>query len=173
MYSSWPQFDQFYFGLLTLTRQTSFDHSFDQFQRCNARNYRNYRGKNALKSVKIGLKRAFTKQNKVILLFGTSMPSVRIRPLRPYRVFVTKFNYEHSFTLLLIFCLVLKFESLDTAEVFSLSFSALELVMSFIELTGGMNMDANIVVGIGCYGGRPGNRVIAIKRKPYQIKIWR
>ena len=88
-----------------------------------------------------------------------------------YRVFVTKFNYEHSFTLLLIFCLVLKFESLDTAEVFSLSFSALELVISFIELTGGMNMDANIVVGIGCYGGRPGNRVIAIKRKPYQIKI--
>ena len=51
--------------------------------------------------------------------------------------------------MLLIFCLVLKFESLDTAEVFSLSFSALELVISFIELTGGMNMDANIVVGIG------------------------
>ena len=99
------------------------------------------------------------------------MPQVQILSLRPWQVFITKFNYEHSFTLLLIFCLVLKFESLDTAEVFSLSFSVLELVISFIELTGGMNMDANIVVGIGCYGGRPGNRVIAIKRKPYQIKI--
>ena len=55
------------------------DHNFDQFQRCNARNYR---GKNALKSVKIGLKRAFPKQNKVILLFGSKMLQVRVLSLR-------------------------------------------------------------------------------------------
>ena len=52
--------------------------------------------------------------------------------------------------------MVLDFESFDSAEVFSLSFSALELVISFIGLTGGISMDViSIVVGIGCYGGRP------------------
>ena len=91
------------------------------------------------------------------------MPQVRILSLRPFRVFITNLSYEHSFTLLLIFCMVLDFESFDSAEVFSLSFSALELVISFIGLTGGISMDViSIVVGIGCYGGRPDNRVVAI-----------
>ena len=97
------------------------------------------------------------------------MPQVRTLSLRPYRVFIANSSCEHSFTLLLIFCMVLDIESLDSAEVFSLSFSALELVISFIGLTGGISMDViSIVVGIGCYGGRPDNRVIAINRKLYQ-----
>ena len=83
------------------------------------------------------------------------MPQVRILSLRPFRVFITNLSYEHSFTLLLIFCMVLDFENFDSAEVFSLSFSTLELVISFIGLTGGIGMDViNIVVGIGCYGGK-------------------
>ena len=62
--------------------------------------------------------------------------------------------------LLLISFLVLNFENLDSAEVFSLSFSALELVISFIGLTGGISMEViSIVVGIGCY-----NRKIYQKR---------
>ncbi len=73
---------------------------------------------------------------------------------------------EHSIVLLLVFLMVLNLESFGSAEVFSLCFSSLELVISFIELTGGVNMESiNIVVGIGCYGGRPNNRANIIRLK--------
>ena len=80
------------------------------------------------------------------------MSQVQILSFRPNRVFIANSSCEHSFTLLLIFCMVLDIESFDSAEVFSLSFSALELVISFIGLTGGMSMDVISIVGeIGCY----------------------
>ncbi len=62
----------------------------------------------------------------------------------------------HSFNLLLISLLGLNIEKLDFAEMLALSFSSLELLISFYEIVGGMGMESiSIVVGIGCYGGRP------------------
>ena len=73
--------------------------------------------------------------------------------------------------LLLISLMVLDVESFDSAEVFSPCFSLLELVISIIELTGGVNMASiSIVVGIGCYGGKPNNRAIANKLKAKPLK---
>lgn len=74
-------------------------------------------------------------------------------------------------TLLLISFVVLDSESLDSAEVFSLCFSLLELVVAIIGLTGGVDMvSISIVVGIGCYGGRPNNRVRTSKLKAIPLK---
>ena len=66
------------------------------------------------------------------------------------------FYLGHSFNLLLISLLGLNIENLDFAEVLTLGFSSLELLISFYEIVGGMGMESiSIVVGIGCYGGRP------------------
>ena len=57
-------------------------------------------------------------------------------------------------TLLLISFMVLDLDHSDSAEILSLCFSLMELVISIIGLTGGVDMlSINIVVGIGCYGG--------------------
>ena len=85
--------------------------------------------------------------------FGTIRPQVRSLSLGPLRVFISS-KINTRITLLLISFLVLNFESLDSAEVFSLCFSLLELVISIIGLTGGVDMvSISIVVGLGCYGG--------------------
>ena len=74
-------------------------------------------------------------------------------------------------TLLLISFVVLNFENLDSAEVFSLCFSLLELVISIIGLTEGVNMvSISIVVGLGCYGGIPNNRAMASKPEAIPTK---
>ena len=74
-------------------------------------------------------------------------------------------------TLLLISFVVLNFENLDSAEVFSLCFSLLELVISIIGLTGGVDMvSISIVVGLGCYGGIPNNRAMASKPEAIPTK---
>ena len=74
-------------------------------------------------------------------------------------------------TLLLISFVVLNFENLDSAEVFSLYFSLLELVISIIGLTGGVDMvSISIVVGLGCYGGIPNNRAMSSKPEAIPTK---
>lgn len=98
------------------------------------------------------------------------MPQVRALSPRPPRVFIL-IIINTRIILLLISLMVLNFESFDSAEVFSLSFSLLELVISIIGLTGGVDMvSISIVVGIGCYGGKPGNRAIASKLKAIPLK---
>lgn len=72
-------------------------------------------------------------------------------------------------TLLLISFVVLNFENLDSAEVFSLYFSLLELVISIIGLTGGVDM-VSIVAGLACYGGIPNNRAMASKPEAIPTK---
>ena len=102
--------------------------------------------------------------------FGTIRPQVRSLSLGPLRVFVSS-KKNTRITLLLISFMVLDLERLDSAEVFSLCFSLLELVISIIGLTGGVDMvSISIVVGIGCYGGKPDNRVIASKLKAIPFK---
>ncbi len=60
--------------------------------------------------------------------------------------------------------MVLNIENFDSAELFSLCFSLLEFMISFIEFIGGVSMfSINIVVGIGYYGGKPNDRVLISK----------
>ena len=93
------------------------------------------------------------------------MPQVRVLSPRPLRVFISVM-INTRFNLLLISLMVLDVENKVSTEVFSLSISLLEIIISLVELTGGVNMvSTNIVVGIGCYGGRPDNRVLVNKLK--------
>lgn len=91
------------------------------------------------------------------------MPQVRALSPRPLRVFMLVI-INTRFNLLLISFMVLDVENIVSTEVFPLSISLLEIIISLVELTGGVNMvSINIVVGIGCYGGRPDNRVLVNK----------
>lgn len=66
---------------------------------------------------------------------------------------------------------MLNFENLDVAEVFSLCFSFLELMISIIGIVGGVSMvSVGIVVGLGCYGGIPNNRAMASKPEAIPTK---
>ena len=50
----------------------------------------------------------------------------------------------------------LNIEKLNSAEILALSFDSLGLLISLCDIIGGMGMEGiSIVVGIGCYGGRP------------------
>lgn len=98
------------------------------------------------------------------------MSGVRIPSLRPLRVFISS-KINTRITLLLISFLVLNLESLDSAEIFSFCLSLQELVISIIELIRGVDMiSISIVVGLGCYGGIPNNRVVASRPEVIPIK---
>ena len=91
------------------------------------------------------------------------------RHLDQKRAFIFLINARN--TLLLVSFMVLNIENFDSAELFSLCFSLLEFMISFIEFIGGVSMfGINIVVEIGYYGGKPNDRVKVSKLQAIPLK---